>query len=122
VFMPVFLQMVSGFANADHLTEQVCWYLPYYYLAVGMEGLEHLRKGSGYGYGRYMGDFDLPGMYHQVSGFEFFATIFLFGFLYIFAAALILAYTARRFDSLVARAPQRNFLPLSMYLRKPAQG
>ena len=120
VFVPATLQMISGFADADHLAEQVFWYLPYYYLGVGMEGLEHWHKNAGYVHGQYLGNFDLPGMHHQVGGFEFFATVFLVGFLYIFSAALILMYTARRFDALVARAPQRNFLPLSMFLRKPA--
>lgn len=94
-------------------SEQVLWYLPYYYIG---EGMDELSRGWGseqrYYPGPYGGrgtyayhrSFDLPGRRHDGTGEEFATAVIVAGLLYMAVSALILVRTAQNFDRIVGRA------------------
>jgi ABC-type transport system involved in multi-copper enzyme maturation permease subunit len=103
--------------------EQVMWYLPYSYIAIGMNGIE---RSSGASAIRWYGDlrFELPcdplasppepgassynGNYYQrrVNFLQFAGVVMTVGLLYVMASFALLLWTAQRFDRIVGRAKQ----------------
>jgi ABC-type transport system involved in multi-copper enzyme maturation permease subunit len=106
--------------------QQVLWYMPYWYLGVGMEGIERARRSGGPAFISYgTRDFWLPcdplaappppgstnpydSSYfgRRVHAPTYFTVVFLAGSMYLMAAGTILLWTARRFDRIVGRARQ----------------
>ena len=90
------------------LVEQVCWYLPFYYLGEGMDAAD-----------RHRGP-DLPGSGNtSVSGEVFTAVAVFMGMLHLGVAVAILSWTAARFNEIVGRAPQWAPLPPVDPRRRP---
>jgi hypothetical protein len=82
--------------RGDELVEQVCWYLPYYYLGPGLEGVFR-----GWGSNTTW----LPGL-GRASTSTFLMIAFVAGLAHVVVAAGIVAVTASRFDRIVGRAEQ----------------
>ncbi len=101
--------------------EQVAWYLPYSYLAIGVEGLDGRYRSSQpeprfwlprrYGFGglRAGASFDYRAQY--VTAWEYLGVVFVVGCVYMGVGGLILLRTARRFDRIVGRAQQDPAAP-----------
>jgi len=90
------------------LVEQVAWYLPFYYLAEGMNAADRHRGPS------------LPGSHgSNVSGEIFTAIAITMGVLHVGVALAILSWTAARFNEIVGRAPQLVRLPPIAPRRNP---
>jgi ABC-type transport system involved in multi-copper enzyme maturation permease subunit len=84
-----------------NLVEQVCWYLPFYYLGEGMNGAGiHSHRTC-----------DLPGRNGGVSGESFTAIAITVGVLHLGLAVAILSWTAVRFNEIVGRASQLIPIP-----------
>ena len=90
--------LILGILNAalftdDRLVQQVTWYLPYFYLVEGIQRYDHRQ---------------MPGGDGSIAPGEFAAIAVVIGALHVLAALGILAWTAWRFDAIVARAPQTD--------------
>lgn len=92
----------SLFGHDDRLIRQVCWYLPYYYFA---EGITQSYRWSS---GRQM---ELPGLRMHVSMGIFVLVAMIIATLHLLAAAGILAWAAKSFNSIVGRASQWDRMP-----------
>jgi ABC-type transport system involved in multi-copper enzyme maturation permease subunit len=93
----VVLLILSELASNGDVVEAVLWYLPYYYLVVGMDDLPRHH------YGHMI---DLPNDVEVTYG-TFMVVVFLVGTLHLALSALLLQWTASRFDQIVGRAGQR---------------
>jgi uncharacterized RDD family membrane protein YckC len=99
----VLLFVVVQVLELDHrLVGHAAWHVPYFYLVVGMDGLNaRWRSHSGY---------ELPGYHHDATGGEFFLAVFLVGCAYLLVAGLVLWRTAASFDRIVARAGREAYV------------
>ena len=105
IFVSVFLGMLDNLNRyGSDLAKNVCWYLPYYYLIQGFDGLRHWDQYPSIFHVLRSRDYYLP--VGNVSGREFAYYVIVIGLVHMAVAAFILALTARRFNSLVKRAPQ----------------
>lgn len=125
IFVPVTLAMIADFAEAGRLANRVLWYLPYYYITTGMEGMSRWFQDPRFQHTMASHDFYLPnsnagsGAYYSVSAWDFFAAVFVVGIIHLCVAGLILAHTSRRFNRFVARAPQLSPWKPDRYLAEP---
>ena len=101
----IVLAVIGEFTGMnDDLVEQVTWYLPFYYLGVGIDGINQLEV-------------SLPGSaYHRVSHIAFTLVALAVGVAHLVASVAMLAWTAVRFNDIVGRAPQD--LPLPPHARR----
>ena len=94
-FVLVVLAELSGPADRD-LPQLVGWYLPYFYLGVGICD----------GWTDFSADTLLLPNDSQVSGYLFLAVVFVTGLVHLAVGWGVLQSTAARFDRIVGRAPQ----------------
>jgi ABC-type transport system involved in multi-copper enzyme maturation permease subunit len=104
--------------------QQVLWYLPYSYIAIGMNGIDRGGRGSTPLRWYFDERFELPGnplasppspgtpydvgnyYRRRANLLEYALVVFVVGTLYMAAAAALLLWTAHRFDRMVGRARQ----------------
>jgi ABC-type transport system involved in multi-copper enzyme maturation permease subunit len=105
-----FVLLVVGELTRDNdLPELVLWYLPYFYMGVGISSDWDARDHE---------QFYLPGDL-RVDGLSFATAAVVAGILHLALALFILRWTARRFDHIVKRARQtaeptpRRLFPVS---------
>ncbi|HZN66209.1 MAG TPA: ABC transporter permease [Tepidisphaeraceae bacterium] len=94
----VVLLIVSELVSNSDLVEAVLWYNPYYYMAMGMDDVWR------WGYPRRI---DLPNDV-KVGYVGYLGVLLLVGSLHVALSALLLQWTARRFDRIVGRAEQQD--------------
>ena len=98
VYLGVFLVLVvlAELAGPRDLPQTVGWYLPYFYLGVSICD----------GWADFSSDNLLLPNESRVSGYLFFAVVFVTGLVHLAIAWGILQSTASTFDRIVGRAPQ----------------
>lgn len=89
-----------GGSGRDNWAESVAYYMPYFYLA---EGINDLNSRHSWSDGTVYMPFREP-----VTAPTFLGIAFLVGCGYLAVTAAIIWYTAVRFDAIVGRAPQRE--------------
>jgi ABC-type transport system involved in multi-copper enzyme maturation permease subunit len=95
------LAAIEGFSdNYNHLAQQVCWYLPYFWLGSGIDRIERFGRDTVW----------LPNDLYVSAG-SFIFTAMAIGIIHIAASMGLLVFTILRFNPMVGRAEQEQPLP-----------
>jgi ABC-type transport system involved in multi-copper enzyme maturation permease subunit len=119
-------QVLGSHRTGERLATQSAWYVPFSYLAIGIDGLHRDEQGYPYYYNTpgatsdprarfWVPDARLgalpPGSFANnihVTKNTYLTIVFCVGCAYLALAALLLWATARHFDRIVGRTPQRR--------------